>query len=187
MYKSFSAIESEQLHAEITLPQNPSEERNFLKQIQERILNKFITERNKRYDYQRHIHEGATIVAVNLSRAVAKETEAFQKFLNFIVEEGATRIIVDLTYADFIDSVFAGALVQFSKKVKEFCGEFRLVVDLSKVIYYQTTFNVMVNAFHIYEDYKTALSSFHSCKERNRITVERKTINIFYNIDGKEI
>lgn len=187
MYKSFSTIESEHLLAEITLPQNPADEKDFLKQIQERILYKFITERNKRYDYQRHIHEGATIVAVNLSRAVARETDSFQKFLNFVIDEGAKQIVVDLTNTDFIDSAFAGVLVQFSKKVKEFGGEFCLVVDLSKVIYYQTTFNVMVKAFHIYEDYKTALNSFHSCKEKNRITAGRKSINIFYDINGKAI
>ncbi len=172
MYKSFSAIESERSLAEITLPQNPIEERDFLKQIHERILSNFILNRNHRYDYQRHIYEGKTIIAINLSRAVARETEFFNKFLNFIIEEGGRNIVIDLTHADFIDTAFAGLLVQFSKRVKELGGDVRLVVNLSKVIFYQSTFNVMVKAFYIYEDYKVALDSFETCKNRKRITLE---------------
>ncbi|MBA4251622.1 MAG: anti-anti-sigma factor [Chlorobiaceae bacterium] len=78
-------------------------------------------------DFIRENFEGVIVEVVNLPRATLREAEEFKKILNEDIENGARKIIVDLTDCEFIDSTFLGALVVSLKKVTALGGDLKLV------------------------------------------------------------
>lgn len=53
--------------------------------------------------------------------------------INRIVENGATRIIFDLSACDYINSSLISLFIQSAAKTNEFCGETRLVSPTKNV------------------------------------------------------
>lgn len=56
------------------------------------------------------------VETVNISRATLKEAEELRNRIRTLIEIGCKKIIIDLSYCDFCDSTFMGALVLCAKK-----------------------------------------------------------------------
>jgi anti-anti-sigma factor len=78
-------------------------------------------------DYLQETYEDVLVQIVDLTRATLKEADEFKYTLSQKIEEGYRKIIVDLSYCEFIDSTFLGALVVSLKKVTALGGDLKLV------------------------------------------------------------
>ena len=70
-----------------------------------------------------------TVVMLNVERATVYEAKEFLEYVNEIIEDGKSRIIVDLENVSFIDSVFFGTLIKLLKKTGKEDGYVKLIVD----------------------------------------------------------
>jgi len=145
-----------------------SENNTFVRSLQERALDKFIAEIDIRYDFQKHVYRGITLVVVNLSRAVMCESQAFYRYLFELIDDGADKIVVDLTSLEFIDSSFAGVLVAALRRVKNQCGDIRLVLPPNNSLSKQMFFTGVVKICKSFSTTKSALNSFEL--EKRKVT-----------------
>ena len=141
------------------------ESSSFVRCLQERALNKFLASIDIRYDFQKHIYRGITLIVINLSRAVMCESQVFYRYLFNLIDEGAEKIVIDLTSLEFIDSSFAGVLVAALRRVKNKGGDIRLVLKKGNSLSNQMFFNGVVKIYKTYTSIKEALNSFESTQE----------------------
>ncbi|MFO7524483.1 MAG: STAS domain-containing protein, partial [Ignavibacteriaceae bacterium] len=78
-------------------------------------------------EFTRETQGDILVITVNLFRATMKEADNFKHTLVSEIEQGWKKIVVDLSYCEFIDSTFLGALVVSLKKVTSMGGDLRLV------------------------------------------------------------
>ena len=112
-------------------------------------------------DFTKEKYGDVLVEVVNLTRATLKEAEEFKLTLSQDIEEGARKIIVDISECEFIDSTFIGVLVVTWKKLKTEGGKLKLV----KPGYFaQTVLHLTgtVENFESYGSVEEALSSFHT-------------------------
>ncbi len=111
-------------------------------------------------DYLQEVHEDVLIQVVDLTRATQKEAEEFKYTLQKNIAAGYRKIIVDLSYCEFIDSTFLGALVVSLKKVTTVGGDLRIVGIHPSV---QALFELtrMHRVFDIFPTKEQAISSYN--------------------------
>ncbi|GJQ31562.1 MAG: anti-sigma factor antagonist [Ignavibacteriaceae bacterium] len=99
------------------------------------------------------------VVSVGLQRATLNEAEEFKKTLLAQIDAGASKLVIDLSASEFIDSTFLGALVVSLKKISQIRGDLRLVGFQPAV---QSMFE-LTRMYRIFEAFKTkddAVKSF---------------------------
>ena len=113
-------------------------------------------------EYTEEKYGDIIVVVVNLTRATLNEAKGFMQVLHNCIAKKWTKIIVDLSDCEFIDSTYLGALVISLKRVAEFKGDIRLV-----------GFHPVVNSmFHltrmdrVFETFKTKEEAIKSYKTR---------------------
>lgn len=110
-------------------------------------------------DFNKEKYNDVIVEVVNLKRATLKEAEEFKLTLLHDIEEGAKKIVVDISECEFIDSTFLGALVVSLKKVTSLGGDLRLVGFQPSV---HSMFE-LTRMYRVFESYKTkeeAVKSF---------------------------
>lgn len=110
-------------------------------------------------DFAREVKGDVVLITVNLFRATLKEAEDFKSTLVKEIEDGARKIVVDLSYCEFIDSTFLGSLVVSLKKVTSMGGDLRLVGFQASV---HSMFE-LTRMYRVFESFKTtdeAVNSF---------------------------
>ncbi len=100
------------------------------------------------------------IEIVNLTRATLKEAEEFKQTLIKDIEQGARKIIVDLSECEFIDSTFLGSLVVSLKKITNFGGDLRLV-GFQPAVHSMFELTRMYRVFEAFETKEDAIQSFN--------------------------
>ena len=111
-------------------------------------------------DFTKEKYGDVLVEVVNLTRATLKEAEEFKLTLSQDIEEGAKKIIVDISECEFIDSTFLGALVVSLKKITALGGDLRLVGFQPAV---HSMFE-LTRMYRVFESYKTkdeAIQSFN--------------------------
>jgi len=111
-------------------------------------------------DFTKEKYGDVLVEVVNLTRATLKEAEEFKLTLSQDIEEGARKIIVDISECEFIDSTFLGALVVSLKKITALGGDLRLVGFQPAV---HSMFE-LTRMYRVFESYKTkdeAIQSFN--------------------------
>jgi anti-anti-sigma factor len=96
---------------------------------------------------------------VNVGRASFNEAAKFKEMLNEKIKMGTTKIVVDLTACEFIDSTFLGVLVSVLRKVSKEGGDLRLV-GFKPAVRAMFELTRMFRVFESYEDLKEAVDSF---------------------------
>ena len=106
------------------------------------------------------MHEFIAVVFVNLSRCTSEKAVEFKNFMTEIEKIDSKKIIVDLTFAEFIDSTFLGVLVSFLKKLRRDDRELAVVLDMTKMT--STTFLLsgLDRVFNLAQDLETAFDEF---------------------------
>jgi anti-anti-sigma factor len=112
-------------------------------------------------DYSREVKESIVTERVHLSRATKENAETFKKILLKDIDEGYTRLIVDLSECMFMDSTFLSSLVVALKYLSKTNGTIKLVAI------HQDTLAIleltgMVKVFEIFKNRKDALKSFNT-------------------------
>ncbi len=110
-------------------------------------------------EFSKEVQGEVLIITVNLFRATLKEANNFKDVLVKEIEEGWKKIVVDLSYCEFIDSTFLGSLVLSLKKVTSAGGDLRLVGFQPSV---HSMFE-LTRMYRVFESYKTqeeAVNSF---------------------------
>ena len=99
------------------------------------------------------------IEVVDIDRATFREAEEFKKLLNQDIENGSSKIIIDLSRCKFIDSTFLSTIVTTLKKVNKIGGTLKLagVRDEAEALLELTG---TVKVFEIYPSKDEALKSF---------------------------
>jgi anti-anti-sigma factor len=69
-------------------------------------------------DFEKIFVDGVLVIAVNLTRSTLNEAAAFRKFVEEVINAGHSKLVIDLSRCDFIDSTFFGALIIVLKMIK---------------------------------------------------------------------
>ncbi len=59
--------------------------------------------------------DGVVVLEINLIRAILNESIALRKIVEEEINSGQTKVIIDLSKCDYIDSTFFGAIIVASK------------------------------------------------------------------------
>lgn len=110
-------------------------------------------------DFTKELIDDIVIESVNLTRATLKEAEEFKITLSQDIDEGARKIVVDLSECEFIDSTFLGALVVSLKKVTGLGGDLRLV-GFQPAVHSMFELTRMYRVFESYGSKQEAVASF---------------------------
>ncbi len=110
-------------------------------------------------DFIKETHGEIIIEIVNLPRATLKEAEEFKQVLIQDIEQGARKIIVDLSECEFIDSTFLGSLVVSLKKITTLNGDLRLV-GFQPAVHSMFELTRMYRVFEAFKTKEDAILSF---------------------------
>lgn len=110
-------------------------------------------------DYKSEPYGETVVVSVYLTRATLKDAMAFRDYILDLIKKSNLRIIVDLSFCDYIDSTFLGALVASLKKISSMKGDLQLIYNnkASSMIFEMTNMN---RVFKIHNTLNEALISF---------------------------
>ena len=84
-------------------------------------------------DFSAHTTESGVVVVAPSGRLNMVAAPALRKQLNDIVESGTTRIVVDLSATEFIDSSGLGALIAALKIARKAGGDLRIAAPSRQV------------------------------------------------------
>jgi len=103
--------------------------------------------------------EGVFVIEVNLIRSTLNETIAFRKIVEEEINSGHTKLVIDLSKCDYIDSTFFGALIMSTKKLNDL-GYMLKVVKPAIAGEYIFTKTHTQSLFDIYKTREEAIKSF---------------------------
>jgi anti-sigma B factor antagonist len=99
------------------------------------------------------------VIKVLTKRATVEVSGNFKEELIKQIDEGSSKVIVDLSQSEFIDSSFLGALVAGLKKTTMKDGDLKLV-GLQPAVQSMFELTRLHRIFDIYENESNALKSF---------------------------
>lgn len=109
--------------------------------------------------FDRIIINDIAIVKVNTARATIEKVPEFKLVIKEVLDESYTKVIIDLSACEYIDSTFLGSLVFTQKKLKVNGQEIRLITvnDSLSTIFVITS---MEKVFKKYGSVEQAMESF---------------------------
>jgi len=103
--------------------------------------------------------EDVFVIEVNLIRSTINEAIAFRKITEEEINSGHTKLVIDLSKCDYIDSTFFGAIVSASKMLIDLGFKLK-VVKPGIVEEYIFTYTDYRNVFDKYKTREEAIKSF---------------------------
>ena len=103
-----------------------------------------------------------TIVMVNLDRATIYEAKDFSEYMEDLIKNNKTKLIIDIENVYFMDSVFFGTLIKFLKQVTKLNGHIKLIIDhkskpeLLSINNFEGIFEIYQNLFDALNKKKTS-------------------------------
>lgn len=106
-----------------------------------------------------HEQQGSVAVVTVTDQLDARNSQEAKDFFRSLVERGETRIVVDLSELEFVDSSGLGALVTAIKTARQAGGDVRLcgLTQAVKTIFELTR---LTRVFDLYDDRSSAIGSF---------------------------
>ena len=110
-------------------------------------------------DFEKIYVDGVFVIAVNLIRATINEAVAFRKIVEEEINSGRTKLVIDLSKCNYIDSVFLGTIIVASKRLINIEYKLKVVepgTEGENVFTY-------INTLKVFDKYKTreeAIKSF---------------------------
>jgi anti-anti-sigma factor len=111
-------------------------------------------------NFEHHEHRDVHIINMNLARATADMAMEFNEYLQDIISEENTKIVVSLLNCEFIDSSFLGVLVSNLKKITAIGGDLRLV-GFNPAVLSMIELTRVNRLFESYPTIEEAISSFN--------------------------
>ena len=103
--------------------------------------------------------DGVFVIAVNLIRATINEAVAFRKIVEEEINSGHTKLVIDLSKCNYIDSVFLGTIIVASKRLINIEYKLKVVEPGTEG---ENLFSY-INTLKVFDKYKTreeAIKSF---------------------------
>ena len=110
-------------------------------------------------DIIRSKKKGIILFKVNLLRATIKEAEVFKNMLMKDIDSGNNKLVIDLSFCEFIDSTFLGTIVISLKRVTNLGGDIKLV-GFQPTVRSMLELTRISKVFETFESTDEALSSF---------------------------
>jgi anti-anti-sigma factor len=116
-------------------------------------------------EFKSDIIGNIVVVHVYLSRATLAKAVHFKEFVLELVNIGITKVIIDLSSCEYIDSTFLGAMVALLKKVNSMNGDLRLVYnkEMPSLVFVLTRMDKVFKVFPLLEE---AIESFGGGKPK---------------------
>ncbi len=105
--------------------------------------------------------DGVFVIEVNLTRSTINEAIAFRKIVEEEINSGHTKLVIDLSKCDYIDSTFFGAIIVASKMLIDI--GYKLKVVEPAIIGQSIVINI--NTSKIFDKYKTREEAILSFEE----------------------
>ncbi len=99
------------------------------------------------------------VIEVNLIRSSIDEAIAFRKIAEEEINSGHTKLVIDLSKCDYIDSTFFGALIMASGMMNDIGYKLKVVKPAISGEYIFTTTHTL-RLFDIYKTREEAIKSF---------------------------
>jgi anti-anti-sigma factor len=103
--------------------------------------------------------DGVLVIVVNLIRSTLNEAIAFRKIAEEEINSGHTKLVIDLSKCDYIDSTFFGALIMTRELMNDIGYKLKVVNPATKGEYIFTTTHTL-SLFDIYKTREDAIKSF---------------------------
>ena len=100
------------------------------------------------------------LINVELYSANLEKAVPFRDYLMKLFNSGKTKLIVNLSHSEYIDSTFLGSLVFVLKKMNAAKGEMRLVLGKSSKASTMFEITNMNKVFKVFENVENAKASF---------------------------
>ena len=110
-------------------------------------------------DIIRSKKKGIILFKVNLLRATIKEAEVFKNMLMKDIDSGNNKLVIDLSFCEFIDSTFLGTIVISLKRVTTLGGDIKLA-GFQPTVRSMLELTRISKVFETFESTDEALSSF---------------------------
>ncbi len=110
-------------------------------------------------DFEKIYLDGVFVIAVNLNRSTINEAIIFRKILKEEINSGHTKLVIDLSKCDYIDSTFFGAIIVASRMLNDIGYKLKVVKPAIAGEYIFTH----TNTLKLFDKYKTreeAIKSF---------------------------
>ena len=108
------------------------------------------------------IHVGDVfVISVNPTRATINEAIAFKKIVKEDIDSGHTKVVIDISKCDYIDSTFFGAIVVASRMLIDIGFKLKVV---KPAIVGEYLFN-HTNTLKLFDKYKTREEAIKSFEE----------------------
>jgi len=102
---------------------------------------------------------GVFVIAVNLSYGTINEAKPFRKIVEGEINSGHTKLVIDLSKCDYIDSTFFGALIMSTKKLNDIGYILKVVKPTGAGEFIFTKAHTQ-SLFDIYKTREEAIKSF---------------------------
>jgi len=103
--------------------------------------------------------DGVFVISVNLTRSTLNEAVAFRKIVEEEINSGHTKLVIDLSKCDYIDSTFFGVVVLALQKMIVIGGKLKVVEPVNQREDIFTTPNTL-GLFDLYKTREEAIKSF---------------------------
>ena len=103
--------------------------------------------------------DGVFVIEVNLNRSTINEAIAFRKMLAEGINSGHTKLVIDLSECDYIDSTFFGAIIVASRILIDLGYKLK-VVEPGIAGEYLFTYTNTIKVFDKYKTREEAIKSF---------------------------
>ncbi len=110
-------------------------------------------------DFEKIYVDGVIVLAVNLTRSTVNEANAFRKIAEEEINSGHTKLVIDLSKCDYIDSSFFGAIIIASRILNDIGYKLKVVKPTISGEYIFTTTHTL-RLFDIYKTREEAIKSF---------------------------
>jgi anti-anti-sigma factor len=105
--------------------------------------------------------DGVFVIAVNLCRSTINETSAFRKIVEEELNSGHTKLVIDLSKCDHIDSTFFGAIIMALNRINDKGEKLKVVKPVNPKV----DIFIRTNTLELFDFYTTredAIKSFDS-------------------------
>jgi len=112
-------------------------------------------------DFQIIYVDGVFVIEINLIRSTLNEAIAFRKILEKEINSGHTKLVIDLSKCDYMDSSFFGAIVLASKMLNQIGYKLKVV----KPAIAEEDIFTHINTSSLFDKYKTREEAIKSFEE----------------------
>lgn len=120
-----------------------------------------IVKRDFQQLFQQIEHDDIKIILVNVQRGTANFSAAFRTMLEDAIKDGYRKVIIDITYSDYLDSTFLGVMVRFLKKLSIEGGHLKVILDVTKMTSSTFFLSGMDRVFTIHDNINSAIKEFY--------------------------